>query len=110
MRLAGLGIGVGLLLLLAACSGGGDDAERVLVLGGGDKTEAELRIDMQAFILSEVAAATFCERLSGLSNREVADALIQINRDSGTPRAQEPDPDDEERAAAIIKEECDRIG
>ena len=109
MKLIGLGLGIGALLLLVACSGGGSDAERVLVLGSGDITESEWRTDMQAFILSEVGAVTFCERLDGLSNREVADAMVQLSRDAGNERIQEPDPGDEERAAAIMKDECARI-
>ena len=110
MRLAVLGIGIGLLLLLAACSGGGDDPERVLVLGRGDVTEAEYRVTVQTFILTDAGAEIFCERLTGLSDREVADVLVQLSRDTGVERVQEPIPGDEERVAAIIKEECDRIG
>ena len=109
MKLIGLGLGIGALLLVAACSGGGGDAERLLVLGRSDITESEFRTDMQAFILSEVGAATFCARLIGLSDREVADAMVQISREAGNERLQEPDPDDEERAAGIMKEECARI-
>ena len=112
MRLVVLGIGVGLLLLLAACSGGGDATERVLVLGGGDITEVEFRLTVRAAFLNSTAA--ICAGLKGLSDEEAADAISKAQADGDLDDdltvVQEADPDDRVRAAAIIKEECDRIG
>ena len=107
MRMLGVLIVLG--VLFAACGGGGDDGERILRLGGGDITEAEFRTELRTSFLGSTGTETFCDRLKGLSDREVADVLVQLNRDRGVDRVQEPVRDDEERGAAIVKEECARI-
>lgn len=108
MRLIGLTLALG--LLLAACGGGDDsDSARVLELGRRDITVAEFRTDIRTTFLKTAGTETFCNRLAGLSDREVADVLVQVNREKGLKRLQEPNPDDEEHAASIVKQECARI-
>ena len=111
MKLIGLGLGIGALLLLAACSSGGGDVERVLVLGAGDFTEQEFRLQLRTGFLSAMPSArSLCAGLEGLSDREAAEVLAQAQDERGTPTVQPPVAADRERAAAIIKEECNRIG
>ena len=99
-----------LLLVAAACgsgdSSGGDD---VLTLRGGDLTESEFILDIRV-ILAEPGAEAFCNSLRGLSDREAADLFKAFSdNDPSFDAVQEPDPDDEERGAAIVKKECDRL-
>ena len=107
MRLAVLGIGIGLLLLLAACSSGGGDAERVLVLPSGDFTEAAFLADLRRnFVGNADGFESLCATFDGLSNREAADVAY---RDPERTPTQESVAEDEERAAALIKGECKRV-
>jgi len=92
------------IALVAACSG--SDSEDSFTLSGGTYTEDEFRTEMRAFLLNTDAEA-FCQQLTDLSGREIADALIAFNR--GTTPIQSPNPDDEARAGEIVKEECGRI-
>lgn len=95
------------MILLAACSGGSE--KTALRLRGGTYTEDEYRTEIRSFLTGMSDSAKFCGSLKGLSNREVADTLKAINdRRSVTPK-QDANPADEERAAAIVLEECARI-
>ena len=88
---------------LAACGGDSDDAERVLRLGSGNVTEAEFRSDTRAALLTD---ASFCPSLRGLDDAEIADAVVRAQDMTPT---HEPEQKSRERAAAILREECERV-
>lgn len=106
MRLA-RAVGVILLVLVAtACGGGG----RTLQLDSGPVSEGALRIQVrQSAFLEPPLFDVLCSALDDLSTTQVLDIFKQQNVfASRTPVAQ-ADADDEQRALAVIREECEDI-
>lgn len=106
MRMLGILIVLG--LLVAACGGGSDDGQRLLRIDGDLFTEEEARQRTRtAFAERPLAAEMLCSDANKLT------ALITVFLDSedATPTpVEEARPDDSLRIAAIIQEECERIG
>lgn len=103
-------LSVGLSIALIACGGGKNEksGQRVLRLGGGDMTATEFRMDTRVSLTQETAEP-FCRSLRGLSDEEAGAVIVEAQRKAGGGSAQEADPQDRIRAAAIVKEECERI-
>ncbi len=107
------------LAILAACGGGdGGKAESDLLhLRGYDITEDDWRVYVRGRLLGP-GATNFCEGLQGLSAEEVGETIVTVGTPEpgwtpppgGIPLARETSvPNDRERAAEIIQEECERI-
>jgi hypothetical protein len=117
MRLIGLTLALG--LLLAACtSGDGSDPDRILQLPTGDITEIDFRLQARAGLMDMAGLVGnvlldrphICDSIADLNAEDAAKLLIMVERPGGsaTPFS-EAISDDQQRAAAIIKEECARI-
>lgn len=108
LAFAGLGLAV-------ACGGSSTSttepsaqpSQSVLHLSSGDTTEAEFRTQIRAALLS-AGSGDFCRSLQGLSDTDAAAAIVAAQEGMATP-VQEAVQADRERAAAITKEECQRI-
>ena len=106
---------IGCILLavaMMACSGDGDgDGERILRLATGDVTEEEFRMGLRSEVLFLPAARdALCTPIRGLSDEEATDVILLIRDQIVTLEyVQEPDRDDQVRATAILREECDRL-
>lgn len=101
-------IPLAMFLLLAACGDSSGESERVLHLGGGDKTEAEARLTIRAWLM-HTDGESYCRSLHGLSAEELSETIVKYQEAAGITPAQEPNPDDRIRLGAILKEECERI-
>ena len=102
-----------ILLAVAMMACGGDDGggERILRLGAGDVTEEEFRMGLRSEVLFlPTARDALCAPIRGLSDEEATDVILLI-RDQlvEIEYVQEPDRDDQVRATAILREECDRL-
>lgn len=75
MRLLGTALVIG--VLLAACGGSDSDPDRILQIGGVDRTEREWRTTLRAGALRDgkIQAEWFCQSFDGLSETEAADLL-----------------------------------
>jgi hypothetical protein len=103
------------VLTLAACGGG--QSARVLHFQGQDITETAYR-DYARSVLLGLDGAMLCKGIQGLSAPEIVKTLDLASTPSpsvtpfpgGVPVARETGiPEDRERAAQIIQEECQRI-
>jgi len=81
--------------------------ERILHLASGDYTESEYRARMRANLTMD-GAGELCQSLTGLSDLEIYDVIAELGR-GGRENVQDPEPESQEFAGAILKEECDRI-
>ena len=102
-------IGCILLAVAMMACGGDGDGERILRLGGGDISEAEFRLDMRTTLLDPIVVMALCEGTKGLSDAEIVAVIVNFQQDAGVELVQEADPEDRERAAGILREECDRV-
>ena len=117
LRVLLVGCAIGLLGLVACSGSDGDSDDRVLELRGYDITEQDYQTTIRLRFLNPLDASV-CDSLVGLSPEDVVElATLEIEtnpQEPPSPRAtvkpdQLGDPDDRERAAEIILEECDRL-
>lgn len=92
------------VILLAACGGG---SPRTLHLRDGDHTEAEIRDDFRAGLVSG-QYKSFCTSIKGLSTDAVI-AAVDANDARRKPAAQTPVAADVRTATEIIMAECQRV-
>ncbi len=93
------------LLLFGACSNGNTSPE--LQIDTGSFTEDELRIQIRQMVIAGPRGMQAdCVRFAGQSDVQAIRSFTGFNQMANRTPVATPDPDDEIRAAAILRDEC----